>query len=209
MLRRDAVRPELLGVLEKVSSNPDFSHFFLVGGTALALMIGHRLSIDLDFCTREKVDFNELSKTVIKKCPNANVFAINKGGLNVLIDGVKVDFVRHDYPFIEPLEKIDGITFLSKFDIALQKVNAIIGRGSKKDFFDLYYLFQEYTLKEIIEGYQKKYGNVYASMIIRSLMWFNDAEGQPEPDVFQKLTWEQVKDSIRDTIYKNANDFNA
>ncbi|MFY0674676.1 MAG: nucleotidyl transferase AbiEii/AbiGii toxin family protein [Bacteroidia bacterium] len=209
MLQWEAVRPELSRVLKKVSSNPDFSEFFLVGGTALALMIGHRISVDLDFFTREEVDFKELAKTVVKNFPEANVFEINKGGLNVLIDGVKVDFVRHDYPFIKPLETIEGIRLLSKIDIALQKVNAIVGRASKKDFFDLYFLLKEYSLQEIIEGYQNKYGNVYASLIIRSMMWFEDAEGQPDPEVFEKISWNHVKDSIREVIYKNANDFNA
>ena len=196
MLRREAVRPELLGVLEKVASNSDFSNFYLVDGTALALMLGHRVSVDLDFFMRDETDFETLAQTLFRHFPEATVFNINKGGMNAMIGKVKVDFVRHDYPMLRPLENVEGITFLSMYDIALQKVHAIIKRGTKKDFIDLYYLFREFTLQEIVEGYQKKYGNFAASLIIRSLMWFEDAEENAQPEVFEDVSWEDVKDAI-------------
>lgn len=209
MLRWEAVRPEQLGVLERISANPDFSPFFLVGGTGLALLIGRPISIDLDFFTRDKIDFRDLAQTDLKNFPDANVFNANDSDLNTIIQGVKVDFVHQYYPFINPLKQIEGITHLSKFDIASQKVYVILGPGSKKDFYDLYYLFKDFTLKEIVEGYQRKYGNFYASMIIRSIIWFDDAENQPDSEVFDQTTREEVKSSIRETIYNNAKDFNA
>ena len=117
------------------------------------------------------------------------------------IQSVKVDFIRFRYPFIRPIVDIDGIRILSVEDIAPMKLDAVAGRGKKKDFYDLYFLLKTFTLKQLLELYSEKYKHQSDFHVIRSLSYFEDADSDPDPIVFQKdLTWETVKTKIIETI---------
>jgi predicted nucleotidyltransferase component of viral defense system len=175
---------------------PYLSPFVLVGGTALALQIGHRISIDLDlFCvqdfdTEELLPnlLNDYALTVSVKMPQTLICSIEQ---------IKVDFIRFKYPFIRPIKHEQGIRMLSLEDIAPMKLDAITGRGSKKDFFDLYFLLQRYSLLNLLELYQEKYPHQTLFHVVKSLTYFEDAEQMPDPITLdRKVSWGKVKKGI-------------
>jgi len=199
MLQKQAVTPSLFRLLEKLSKIPEFNNLYLVGGTALALRLGHRESIDIDLFGKvnkenilnELYDINLKNISVLKSSKNINVFTI---------DSVKVDFVNYRYDWLKDPVVIDNIRFASFEDIAAMKLNAITGRGSKKDFIDLYFLLKIFTLSEIFGFYREKYtdGNIF--LVKKSLSYFNDAETERMPKMFKDITWAQVKREIINSV---------
>lgn len=123
--------------------------------------------------------------------------------LIVDVNGIKVDFIRFRYLFIRPIIEQGGIRMLSAEDIAPMKLDAITGRGSKKDFYDLYFLLQIYDLKTLLGFYSEKYPHQTTFHVVRSLAFFNDAETQPDPIVMdKKITWQKVIKAISKEIQK-------
>ena len=168
----------------------------LVGGTSLALQLGHRVSIDIDlfgtidFSFEDFVgDFRSLGKVQILS-QSRNINAIS-------IDGIKVDFVNYAYPLIDDLIIEDEIRLVSKKDIAAMKLNAIAGRGSKKDFIDLFYLLKEFEMDEMYQFYKEKYDDGNLFLVQKSLVYFVDADGQRTPKMFENISWETIKKEIR------------
>lgn len=129
----------------------------MVDGTSLALQYGHRQSIDLDFFGVIPQDKDELI-TSIMQCGNVTIQNRSNFILQTTIDDIKVDFVDYSrYEWIGKSIVCEGFTLASDKDIAAMKVNAIIGRGTRKDFIDLYVLLQHYSLADIFEFYKRKY----------------------------------------------------
>lgn len=203
MLQTQTIQPELLELLKKIMSSSIFNGFNLVGGTSLALQIGHRFSVDIDMFGKQEIDefefVDELSNfgkvIVIKKSKNVLILSVN---------GIKVDFVNYKYPLLEEITIVENIRLASDKDISAMKLNAIAGRGSRKDFIDLHFLLQKYSLKEMISFYNTKYADGSEFMVLKSLTYFEDAESEEIPILFQKLDWNEVKVSIQ----KALNDFN-
>ena len=196
MLRRETVEQGTLELLIQLQSEDFLDDFVLVGGTALSLQIGHRKSIDLDFFTVSDFNSNELLDSLAPKY-NLTVRHQTAQTLIGMIEGVKVDFIRFRYPFIRPLINLEGIRMLSVEDIAPMKLDAIVGRGKKKDFYDLFFLLQQYSLKELLALYTEKYKHQSDFHVLRSLAYFEDAEPDPDPLVFDaKLSWDLVKNAI-------------
>jgi hypothetical protein len=173
---------------------PYLSIFNLVGGTALALQIGHRKSIDLDLFTQEEFDGAALLKNLENDFREIEVLTLTKGTLLTRIQEVKVDFLRFNYPSIRPLKTDTGIRLLSPEDIAPMKFDAIAGRGKKKDFYDLYFLLEKMTLTEMLDLHREKFNLSTIFHIVKSLTYFEDAEDDDDPVlVGMNITWEQVK----------------
>lgn len=201
MLHIETIEPATLELLKKIQSIPEFQRTRLVGGTALALQIGHRQSVDLDFFGIVPYDTTTLVQLlsglgniiVLQDSPAIHIFLIN---------GVKVDFVDFKFPWRqEPLEE-DGVRLAQLEDIAAMKVTAAIGRGTKKDFIDIATLLQIYTLKQILDFYQSKYPNSSLFMATKSLLYFDDAEKDAMPRMFSNLTWEETKQMITSAVEK-------
>lgn len=196
MLQTKAVEHLTLELLKKLMQKDYLDNFVLVGGTALALQLGHRRSIDLDFFTIH--DFQ--SETLVQNLKKEFVLEIRLQLPQTLItelNKIKVDFVRFNYPFIRPVLNSDGIRLLDIEDIAAMKLDAITGRGNKKDFYDLYYLLQKYDLNKLLDFYQEKYTHNTTFHVVRSLTYFEDAENQPDPNVFDRqITWDKIKSKI-------------
>lgn len=201
MLQTQTVSAELLELLKKISTSELFKDYFLVGGTSLALQIGHRNSIDLDFFAKKDIDelvfMEELEKfgKVIKVTGTKNVLICK-------VNGIKIDFVNHIYQFIDEPLIVEGIKLASKKDISAMKLNAIEGRGTKKDFIDLYFLLNYFSLSEIITFYREKYVNHTDFMMLKSLTYFDDADNYPEPEMFQNFDWEMAKQKITQEFIK-------
>lgn len=202
MLQTKSVVPELMELLKKLMDENIFSNFNLVGGTALALQMGHRNSIDIDLFGMEEIN----SDLFLDKLSEFGNVKITKGSKNILItkvNEIKVDFVNYKYPLLREKLVIDSIRMLSFEDIAAMKLNAIAGRGSKKDFIDLYFLLKEFTLKEIISFYEQKYNDGSVFMVIKSLTYFSDADLQITPIMFDNnFNWEHCKQKILEEVCK-------
>lgn len=174
--------------------------FVLVGGTALALQIGHRQSNDLDLFTVTDFKTDDIIPSLLKEYSLRPILQMPQM-LICQMDSVKVDFIRFNYPFIRPIITMEGIRMLSIEDIAPMKLDAVTGRGSKKYFFDLYFLLQRFGIDQLLSLYQEKYPHQTTFHVVRSLTYFVDAEAEPDPMVTDgSVTWEKVKKSIRKTI---------
>ena len=152
MLHTATVEPVTLSVLKRVLQISELKNFSLVGGTALSLKYGHRKSIDLDFFSHEKFDIKIIQSALIKEFGNDFEFEQQNitWAIFCKIKGVKVDIVYYPHALISPIEVIENIKMYSNKDIAAMKINAILGRGAKKDFWDVAQLLNEFTKKGIL-----------------------------------------------------------
>ena len=178
----------------KLSDKRLLDNFYLSGGTALSLQLGHRESEDLDFFS--KTDFEPESIRIgLEKIGNLSDAEIDVNTLNADLDQVKVQFLGYPYLMLEPLVDYEGIKLSSVLDIACTKLLTIGSRGSKKDFLDMYVIFEKYTLQELIGQLSRKYPKTEYNLphILKSLVYFADAEAQPMPRMHQDIEWEQVK----------------
>ena len=175
MLHLATVEPFTLGLLKQLRAKDYLQQFVLVGGTALALQLGHRKSIDLDMFTCEVFDPEKLL-AYLKTEYNVVEQIVTKGALIADIETIKTDFIKFKYSFKYPFKEEDGIRYLAVEDIAPMKLDAITGRGSKKDFYDLYFLLEKYSLEELLDFYDKMYQHSTLFQVIKSLTWFEDAD---------------------------------
>ncbi len=199
MLYYETINAGTLQLLKDLQAINEFHNLRLAGGTSLALQLGHRKSIDLDFFG--KVNFDELdinllfngfqSIEVVKKSININVFIIN---------GVKVDFVNYSYPWLFPSISKNGLQLAQMEDIAAMKIAAITGRGTKKDFVDLYFLLKKFSLDEILSFYKQKYSDASEYLAIKSLSYFEDAEPDLPLDMLIETSWTEVKNVISEAV---------
>ena len=191
MLHFTALPPAVARLLKRMAPLPALAGFSLAGGTSLALRFGHRLSVDLDFFTSQEFDPSRLPDGLAVAPPR--IFGQSSGSLNLEVDGVKVDFLRHDYPMLAPPEVLEGIRMLSVLDVAAMKLNAIVNRGAKKDFYDLHTLLRHYPLPTLLDAYHRKYPNAEPFLLVRSLSFFEDAESEPDPVPLAGQSWPDVK----------------
>lgn len=201
MLQTQTVSPELLELLKILMKTEIFSDFLLVGGTSLALQIGHRNSIDIDLFGKCEIEEELFTKTLSE----LGVFEVIKRSKNVLItsiNGVKVDFVNYQYPLLKEHIVKDGIRLVSKEDVAAMKLNAIFGRGSKKDFIDLYFLLNDFSLEQMLEFYVQKYFDGSKFMVVKSLTYFADADLDQTPPIYMDFNWEFCKQKIIEEVLK-------
>jgi predicted nucleotidyltransferase component of viral defense system len=203
MLYTRTVEPRTFELLRNLMSLDILKDFYLVGGTALALQKGHRFSVDLDLFTTKLFDVSELKEALVNQFDD--FVLTNESGqmMFALINNVKVDFVKMGYPTLFNPTIEDGVRMLDIKDIAPMKLKAIVQRGSKKDFFDLFYILQELKLIEVLDLYKKKFNQSEVFHVLKSLSYFEDAENDFDPILFDKnITWGHIKDTIKKEIYK-------
>lgn len=199
MLYLETVESSTLELLKKLQRLPVLEQTRLVGGTALALQLGHRKSIDLDFFGTVDCEAEYLresiagiaSLTILKESPHIHIY---------IVDGIKVDIVNYKYPWLDDVVLEQGLRLVSVSDIAAMKITAIIGRGTKKDFIDIAFLLHHFSLEEILHFYAAKYNDSSVFMAMKSLAYFDDAETDPMPDMFVNQSWQQVKAYILSKI---------
>jgi len=204
MLHYKTLDTKTLELLKKLQGVSAFSDLRLVGGTSLALQIGHRQSIDLDLFGKLDADefavsrsLNKLGKvTILKKSDNINIY---------LIDGIKVDIVNYPYPWLEDVILVDGLHIADIRDIAAMKLSAITNRGTKKDFIDIFFLLKEFSLSQILDFYKQKYHDGSEFLVLKSLSYFDDAEDEEMPIMFIDLEWDEVKENISYVLNRQLN----
>lgn len=201
MLHLETISPDTLTLLKKIQSLDEFNNTRLVGGTALALQLGHRKSIDLDFFGNFETSLEELT-TILSEFSTVTPVSSSRMTRFLVVDGVKVDIVSYPYGWIDNPVSAEGVVLAGIKDIAAMKLSAITNRGTKKDFIDYYFLLKRYSLKELIELYRQKYSDAQLFTSIKSLSYFDDAESDPMPDMIVPVDWDEVKSTIRNEVTK-------
>jgi len=185
----------------------------LAGGTALAIQLGHRVSHDLDFFTLEDFNIDNAIAAIRKIGLPYRITSEGDGTLNAEIDGIKVSLLRFDHPFLETPLLVDGIPVAGILDIAAMKVIAISQRGLKRDFVDLYFILREKPFHRIAEHMVQRFGpeRVPPLHIGKSLVYFADADGNPEPAYIKgkAVKWVEVKKFFQQHVKQFVLDLDA
>ena len=195
MLHYETIGSATLQLLKYIQRCSGMENMRLSGGTALALQIGHRKSFDLDFFGDLELENDDLANILgphgtvkkLKNTPSINIFLVND---------IKVDFVKYKYPWLTSAVKEDGLALADMTDIGAMKLAAITGRGRKRDFYDLYFLLGRYSLSQLVEYYNDKYEDGSTFLLLKSINYFEDAENDMPPELFEQVSWEEVKDKI-------------
>lgn len=196
MLYLETIPQEALGLLRSFMSAHYLSDFSLAGGTALALQLGHRVSVDLDLFSQNAFDAELLKANMVSNY-GFQINGIAKNTLRGFAGNVKVDLISHQYQILNKPSIQNGIRLYSLEDIAAMKLNAICNRGTKKDFADIYSLCDVFPLQFQLGCYKKKYDQEDLLMVLKSLVYFEDAELDPDPNwLDNNLSWQKVKERI-------------
>lgn len=202
-MHTETLAPETRRVLETVAKEPRIDDFYLAGGTALALQVGHRESVDLDFFSFTDFKRDEL-KIALSVCGRYMLTNEEEGTLDGSLDDVKLSFLRYEYPMLFPLIPFGGIHLADIRDIGCMKLDAVSSRGSKKDFIDIFFLLKQFLLEELIGFFEKKYSHIQYNKlhILKSLTYFSEAEDEPFPKMLVNVSWEDVKETMRSETKK-------
>lgn len=196
--------PDTFRAIQLVSDVTEIKQAYLAGGTALALQIGHRISVDLDFFTRHEFNETQLAKK-LASLPQFVQNGTTQGTVWGKINRTKFSMFYYKYPLLEEAVSFEGLQLASLADIAAMKIHAIEDRGTRRDFVDVYFLAKKYTLEEMLEFYQKKYAVLedHLYSILRSLDYFEDAEQENQmPRMIATVTWKEVKEYFRKETHR-------
>jgi len=201
LLHKETITGGTLDLIDRLMADSLLVKFYLVGGTALALMIGHRISIDIDLFTDEEFNAAEIAH-YLQENYRTDINSISTNSVSGFIEDVKFDLISHRYIHVKPILIIEGIRMASLVDIAAMKINAIVGNGTRiKDFLDIYYLLQKMTYSEILEAYLKKYPDVNATVAKASLLYYVDIDFTISITLIKgALKWKDVEKSIKKAI---------
>lgn len=188
-----------LNILKKLRFLKDH-HFYLAGGTALALELGHRISLDFDFYIEEELDPETLLQDFQKHFKNVQLIREAKNTLILSIDNTEVSLFSYPYPLISPLIKIPEVNLASMEDICAMKIVAIIQRGTKRDFIDIYFLTKRFGLERIFALTQKKYKGLFNKYLaLQALTYFTDADKERDEQRAKTLigiSWDEIKKEL-------------
>lgn len=212
VLQQGVVTEETLGLMKNLMNEKCFADFFLVGGTALALRLGHRKSIDIDMFTGSDIPVGELGKYLVEKYHFQEEFRA-KDTLKGDIDGIKIDLIKYDYPLVQPLEESeDNIRIASTEDIIAMKLSAITDSGTRvKDFTDIAYLSRDYSLNQMLKFYEMKFKGTNIFSVAKALVYFDDIDFTNEPVelVDAKFDWKKVNQRLVDMAQNPDKKFNS
>lgn len=170
--------------------------FYLAGGTAVALHLGHRLSYDLDFFTPEQSFPADLPRRELGHRGELAVTQEDAGTFLGTFNEVRISFFIYPYSLLETPVELQGIQIAGLPDLAAMKLDAISSRGKKRDFIDLYQICQDaFSIEQAIQHFEQKYVGVNYSMVhlLKSLTYFEDAEDDPLPQMLAPLEWADVR----------------
>lgn len=169
--------------------------FYLGGGTAVALHLGHRRSYDLDFFSEKEVASQELIQC-LEKVGEFSVEREDRLSISGILDGIKVEFFNYPYPLLKSTRRFQDVSVADLLDLACMKLSAISSRGTRRDFIDLYMICRKRrSLQTILRAFAKKYRSVHYNRIhlLKSLVYFEDAQSEPMPRLLRPLDWERLK----------------
>lgn len=200
-MRLEAIKSEQKKIFPKLK---EFPQFYLGGGTALALQIGHRVSVDFDLFSREEIspDLIKKIKEIFKEF-KIKLILDHPEQLSVKIDNTKIDFVKYDFPLVLDLIEIKGVKLIQVPEIALMKAYTLSSRGTLKDYLDLYFILKEEhtTLKEIKELSEKKYGDDFNfRLFLEQLVYLEDIEEEEIEFLREKIDKKKIKEFFEEKI---------
>jgi len=206
MLFKTAVEPATLELLKSLQSRDYLEGFNLVGGTALALYMGHRKSIDIDLFSNFAFDASVLLESIQQDYP-LELYNTSSNTIKGSIENVNIDIIAHRYPYLNVPSLIDGILILSVPDLIAMKLNAISVSGQRaKDFIDIYFILEEniFKISDMLKFYQLKYNQQGDMHILKSLIYFEDIDLSGWPVLLKKtsLKWNDVKKKIEKEVLR-------
>ncbi|MFN5307510.1 MAG: nucleotidyl transferase AbiEii/AbiGii toxin family protein [Bacteroidota bacterium] len=184
-------------LIQQLQNFSELKEFYLVGGTALTLQFGHRNSLDIDlFSTKDFLDSTIIN--FLRTKFTIDLVYNKPNSIICIINGVKVDFIKHDYPIIEQIITEEGIRMLSPQDICAMKLNAIQNSGQRlKDFIDIYFLLEHFSIKQMLEFYSKKYPIMNPVIALRAITYFDNIDPNIDPPkLVTPLPLEKIKKRI-------------
>lgn len=198
---REALVPPMEAALASLGAVVAEQGFHLVGGTAVALHLGHRRSVDLDwFTTQRLTEPQALAASIRAGGVDLEIESVARGTFHGQVQGVRVSFLQFPYPLLgDPVPWAElGFSLLSLDDLAAMKLSAIAQRGARKDFVDLYAIAREHRpLPELLPLYGKKFGTTDIAHVLYGLSYFKDAESQPMPQMLWPEEWSEIKSRIQ------------
>jgi len=197
----EVLTPQQREVLRQVGSRAGGHGFYLGGGTALAIHLGHRQSVDLDWLTAERIDNPlELARELQDYGLELQIGSVQRGTLHGEIHGVRVSFFEYRYPLLEPLVDLPDLAcrVASLEDLAAMKLLAVDQRGAKKDFLDIHALGRHgWSIADMVGLFCRKFAVEDISRVLYSLCYFDDADPDPMPQMHAGVAWEEAKADIR------------
>jgi hypothetical protein len=196
----ETISPVMRQLMTSFGSTEIGAEFYLAGGTALALQLGHRRSFDLDFFSRTQ-DIPSIRHPLEGALKPFDPILADApwGNLVFLAREVRVGFYGYGYPMVAPFENASGVRLASMADIGLMKLDALLGRASRKDFHDLYAICQRISLRDLLDLAPKKYAVTrdFESQVVKRLVFFERAEQETPPPLIEQISWETVKAFFR------------
>ena len=191
----EVISSEVADTAKILAEIKTLSSFYLAGGTGLALHLGHRRSVDLDFFSPKPFNEDALI-AALQVLPKVSVLSKSNQTVYLHIAGTKVSFIEYDYPLLFPLDRFQGLAVADVRDITAMKISALASRGSRRDFVDLYVVAQKYDLPPLLELFERKFAKANYSMVHvrKALTYFADADKEAMPDMLVPLSWNQVKE---------------
>jgi predicted nucleotidyltransferase component of viral defense system len=202
-LHWEAAPEGMQNVLMSVSTALSGTDFYLAGGTALALLEGHRVSMDLDLFSPSFDDPEAMHVILDEALPETVMTSISPRTLYLQVQGTTVSFFGYSYPLVASLLRLDDslLPLASREDIAAMKLAAIASRGSRKDFIDLWLLATRYwPISDCLELYRKKFAARDIGHVVRSLTYFDDADDEPPLRLLIDFDWEGIKRDLADGV---------
>lgn len=195
----EALTPETRQAFDKTAGLPFISQFYLAGGTGLALHLGHRFSVDLDFFSSDPGTVGPDVRAVLRETLDDPTLSITHDKDTTFVAtwcGVGISFFDlHPYPLVQRPLLVEGVPVATVAEIGAMKLAAIVGRGTRKDLVDLYYIFQHVPIEDLFEVAATKYARVrtFAISATRALAYFEDAEALPMPVMIDHTPWATMK----------------
>lgn len=187
----------MLGILQHVGRQPFAPRFYLAGGTALALQMGHRTSVDLDFFSGQDELRDESRAEIVSAMASLtpSVITDHIGSLVFSVQGISTGFFGYGYPLLRHGIEFEGVMLASPIDIGMMKLDALISRASRKDFYDLYFIAQSNPIDSLLELGRAKYpfARDFELQAIESLTFFENADTDFQPNLLIPVKWETVK----------------
>jgi hypothetical protein len=192
----EVISSEMRHVLVAIGQQPFASHFYLAGGTALSLQIGHRRSVDFDFFAEVDEVKDQRADEITRSLDSFSIQVIERtlGNFVLLVDNIRIGFFSYGYPLINPAAQLENVALASISDIGLMKCDALVTRGSRKDFYDLFHIAGSIPLADLLQLGSKKYPQFrdFPLMVLESMTLF-DADRDFQPLLFKSIPWEEVK----------------
>jgi len=192
-----AITPTMREVLRFIGRQPFSQRFYLAGGTALALRLGHRVSVDLDFFSATDEITRPTRQEILTALAPLSPLSLEEvdGNLLLEISGLHAGFYSYGYSLVEPPDMLEQIALASAVDIGLMKLDALISRGSRKDFYDLYFIAQQISISDLLNLGQTKYpyARDFEIMAVESLVFFENADRDIQPMMLADAAWDDVR----------------